>query len=352
MRQASRTPRALLRAVALLAAFAGGAGVAAGGAGPAGRIVASGGTCRFLLAAGEEMALALPEGAEIAAVAAVEDGWIAAGTRAVAGRSELFLLRGDQAAATPLPAPAGAGRMRSDPVPLVSGGALTALAWLEGAEERSLAVRFARWEEDGWGPARTVAAPGPGTQIALAAEALADGSWLLAWSRYDGTDDEVVWSRSRGPDGEAWTPPRRLASDNAVPDITPALLATPGGALAAWSRYDGEHYRVVTAAFDGRAWSEPRVAGPAGSLYPTWEAAAGATPAVLARTAVPRGWVLLELDAAGRPRRAAAVAASGTERPAVEAGGDEVTFRWLGSGEKTEDQVGKKQVTVPWAKLP
>ncbi|HEX5760898.1 MAG TPA: hypothetical protein VF121_17045, partial [Thermoanaerobaculia bacterium] len=146
-------------------------------------------------------------------------------------------------------------------------GELAGLAWLEGADGRSLAVRFARWDGERWARPRTVAAPGPGSQTALAAARLADASWLLAWSRFDGADDEVVWSRSAGPEGESWSAPRRIAQDNAVPDVTPALTAVAGGgAVAAWSRYDGEDYRVVTARFDGRGWSAPRAVGPAGSF--------------------------------------------------------------------------------------
>jgi hypothetical protein len=315
------------------------------------RLVTTGGAAELELAGGERVAVALPAGGELSTVAAVEAGWVAAGTRRTENGTELVLAAGDGEGFSFLPLPLGRDvRLRQDPVPLVADAELAGLTWLEGEDERSLAVRFARWEREKWGAARTVVAAGPGTQIALSAAALADGSWLLAWSRFDGEDDEVVWSRSRGVEGEAWSAPRRIAADNAVPDITPALLATSGGVLAAWSRYDGEHYRVVTAAFDGRKWSAPRTAGPAGSLYPTWEAAGGAALVLLTRTAVPRGWMAVEVDGSGRALRTAAVAVSGTERPAVEAAGDEATFRWLGSG--GEDQVEREQVTVPWARVP
>jgi hypothetical protein len=227
-------------------------------------------------------------------------------------------------------------------MPLVAGGELAGLAWLEGSDLRSLAVRVARWDGDHWTAPLTVAAPGPGSQIALTAATLSDGSWLLAWSRYDGADDEIVWTRSRGPEADSWTPPRRIAADNRVPDITPALLATPGGALAAWSRYDGENYRLVTARFDGRTWSAPRTVGPAGSVDPTWEGTAGGNSLLLARTAAPRGWLALEMDASGRPLRSAAVKAAGAERPAVDLSPDGATFHWPSS----EDQV-----RVSWTKL-
>ncbi len=227
---------------------------------------------------------------ELTALAEVREGRIAAGTRRENGGTELVLFAEESGRISSLPAPGGrTGRARHDPRLLVANGELAALAWLEGRDLRSLAVRFARWDGEGWEAPRTVAAPGPGSQMALAGTRLADGSWLLAWSRYDGGDDEVVWSRSAGPDGASWSAPRRIAADNAVPDITPALSAAPGGAVAAWSRYDGEDYRVVTARFDGRRWSAPRVVGPAGSLEPRWERSASDEPALVVRTVLPRG---------------------------------------------------------------
>jgi hypothetical protein len=228
---------------------------------------------------------------EVTALAEVREGRLAAGTRRENGGTELALFAEVAGRISSLPAPGGrTGKLRHDPQLLVANGELAGLAWLEGRDLRSLAVRFARWDGEGWERPRTVAAPGPGSQLALAAARLADGSWLLAWSRYDGGDDEVVWSRSADPDGVSWSPPRRLAADNAVPDVTPALAAAPGGgAVAAWSRYDGEDYRVVTARFDGRRWSAPRVVGPAGSLEPSWERAASGEPALVVRTVLPRG---------------------------------------------------------------
>jgi len=286
---------------------------------------------------------AAAQGHAVSAVITLDGGWLAAGTQNVASGTELLLVRGDGDTVTSLPVPSGrSGPLRASPVPLIAGGELAALAWLEGSDLRSLAVRFARWDGERWTAPHTVAAPGPGSQVALTAAPLSDGSWLLAWSRYDGTDDEIVWTRSRGPEADSWTPPRRIVADNRVPDITPALLATPDGALAAWARYDGENYRLVTAHFDGRTWSPPRTVGPAGSVDPTWEDTAGENSLLLARTAVPRGWLALETDTLGLPRRSAAVKAASAERPAVDLSPDGATFRWPSS----EDQV-----RVPWTKL-
>jgi hypothetical protein len=194
-------------------------------------------------------------------------------------------------------------------------------------------VRFARWDGARWLRPVTVSPPGPGSQIALAAAALADGTLLLAWSAFDGGDDEVLWSAW---DGAAWSPPARLAPDNAVPDITPARVAVGGGALAAWSRFDGTTYEVVVARFADGRWSAPAAVAPGGSLYPTFEPAqpgqAAAAPRLLVRTAAPRGWMLVELDGDGRPQRSAFVAAAEGERPVVgdSTAAGEATLAWPG----------------------
>ncbi len=320
----------------------------AGAEGPL-RVFGSGRAARFELPGGEQVEIELAPGSAIAAAASLRQGWLAAGTRRTEGGGELLLLAGDGQAVSALPVPAGpSGALRHGPVPLVAGGDLAGLAWLEGRDAGSLAVRFAGWDGARWGTPRTVAAPGPGSQVALSAAGLPDGSWLLAWARFDGGDDEIVWSRSRGPAGESWTPPRRIAADNAVPDVTPALLPTRTGVLAAWSRYDGEHYRVVTARFDGRSWSPPRTAGPPGSLDPSWETSEAAPPTLLARTAAPRGWLAIDLDAAGRAIRSAAIAAGGADRPLLEMADATVTFRWPGLGDDQEED----QVRVPWTRRP
>src|SRR5918996_10161 len=140
------------------------------------------------------------------------------------------------------------------------------------------------------------AAPrGRGTHPPRPPPRLSDGSWLLAWSAFDGHDDEIVWTR--GKNG-AWSRPRRVTADNAWPDTTPALTVTGNGALLAWSRYDGNDYRIVI------------------SLY---------------RTAVPQGWEALAVDTAGRPLRRALVQADRKARPQILATSEGVTFRWPGS---------------------
>jgi hypothetical protein len=87
------------------------------------------------------------------------------------------------------------------------------------------------------------------------------------WSAFDGNDDDLVW-RQRRPDGN-WSG-GRVSPDNRVPDITPRLLVTREGAAVAWSRYDGNVYRVRTARFEQGEWLGESWAAAPDSLYPEW----------------------------------------------------------------------------------
>jgi len=294
------------------------------------------GGARLELPSGELVSLALPPGARLDAAAPLAGGWIAAGTAPIAGAvggtagtagaagdgRELLLLAGGMAggaggAGAPggqaggrhaaaaaasrtvtLPPPAGRiGKLLAEPLPLVAGGRLAGLAWLEGNDPRALGVRYATWNGAGWSAPRTVSAPGQGSQVALAACRLADGSWLLAWSAFDGTADEIVWSQRTGA---SWLPVRRLSEPNRVPDITPALTATAGGgALIAWSRYDGQGYQLRMARFEHGEWANEHVAGPSGSLYPAFLGTAD-RPRLLYLEAAARSWSVLDMDAAGK----------------------------------------------------
>jgi len=244
------------------------------------------------------------------------------------GRRRLFLRRGNGEKALPLPEPPGQeGKERRGAVLLVDGGGrLAGLAWLEGDGLRSLAVRAAAWNGRRWQAPSWVSRPGPGSQIALSGAVLADGSWLLAWSKFDGQDDEIVWSR-RGTGG-TWSPVRSLSKDNAVPDITPAVTASKGGALISWSRYDGNQYRLMLARFAEGKWRDERPIGPPGSLYPSFSTSENGAALLYLEAAKPRAWAVLELDAAGRVRARASVP-SALERPVVApSAAGEVILRW------------------------
>lgn len=297
-------------------------------------LVSASGGARLELASGERVPVELPQGAALEATASLEIGWLAAGTRPVSQDSrerDLLLILGNGQTVSSLPIPQGrTAAIRQEPLPLVEDGRLAGLVWLEGNDRQSFGVKTATWNGAGWGEPKTIAPPGPGSQLALAAARLQDGSWLLAWSAYDGKDDEIVWTR--GQDG-AWSRPQRAAVDNPVPDITPALAAVGRGALLAWSRYEDGEYRVVVSHFQGGKWSRPEAAGPAGSLYPTLEPSPEGAARMLFRTAAPRGWSVIDLDAAGRAGRIASLAAEESARPVIsETSKGTVSFRWPASG--------------------
>ena len=279
-----------------------------------------------VITAAGEVALPLGSGETLTQVAGGADGWFAAGVQTAVDhgleRARLSLWRGAASSADALPVPATTGRWLGSPCAVTrvaagaGGGDLVGLAWLEGGDPEAAAVRWSAWNGAGWGETVTVSAAGPGSQLGLGASRLDDGRVLLVWSRYDGEDDEIYWSL-----GEAgrFSQPVRLEADDRVPDMTPAVTAVPGGALAAWSAFDraAGQYRVMSARFDGAAWGAAEPLGPVGSLYPSFEPSTAARPLVLYRTAAPRGWQLVELDTAGRATRRASAAAVAPERPSA-----------------------------------
>ena len=289
-----------------------------------------------LARAGERgVALELPEGAAPTAVAALAEGWAVAGTRPDGGGgTRLFLVVGFAGRPRPLaPPPGWDGAVRRDPVLLVDDGRLAGAAWLEGDATGRLGVRAAAFDGERWGAPEPVAPPGPGSQLALAGAVLDDGSWLLAWSAFDGGDDEIVWAQRLGG---SWLPAARLGADNAVPDITPALAATAGGgAVAAWSRYDGREYRLRTARFERGEWRLEEWAGSAGSLFPSF-AGTREKPWLLYRDARAAGWAVAEVAPAGEERTLPArrlAADTPSERPAVIAEDGAPLLVWPAAGD-------------------
>jgi hypothetical protein len=292
-------------------------------------LVPSEDSARLELPGGRSLGLDLPDRTTLSSLALLDAGW---GNWAVSGSApnakggrSLVLFRGNDKRSQPLAEPPGQeGFIRLSPVLLMDGGRLAGLAWLEGDDLGSLSVRAAAWTGQRWGSIQQVSHPGPGSQLALAGAVLGDGSWLLAWSAFDGTADEIVWSRRVG---ESWLPVSRLSNPNAVPDITPALTATPGGgALIAWSRYDGQGYQLRMARFDRGGWKDERAAAPSGSLYPSFLGSR-----LLYMEAEPRAWSVLDLDSEGRIKAKASVPSnpSSLGRPVLGFSGNEVRMRWL-----------------------
>jgi hypothetical protein len=295
-------------------------------------LIPQGTSARLELPGGGTLSLSLPERAEVSSLAATDGGWVAAGSFPdAAGRQRLFLRTGDDKSFRELPEPPGqASSQRRGPVLLVDGGRLAGLAWLEGDGIRSLAVRAAAWNGKTWQTPQVVSHPGPGSQLALTGAVLAGGSWLLAWSAFDGTADEIVWSERVG---SSWLPVSRLSAPNKVPDITPTLTATAGGgALIAWSRFDGQGYQMRMARFEHGTWLDEHVAGPSGSLYPAFLGASD-RPRLLYLEAAGRIWSVLDMDAEGKVQTKASLASPSRSlsRPVVDsmpAGSGSVRLRW------------------------
>jgi|CXWL01.1.fsa_nt_gi hypothetical protein len=283
------------------------------------------------LADGCRVSPELPAGAEVRRAALLADRWQLVGTQVEGSQRRLLLLQGrcgpggqERAAAGPR-IPAG---VSVDGPELLADREPRALAWLQGNDPSRLAVMASEWlGDDRWQAPVEVAAPAAGSQLALSGAVLDDASHsrLLVWSRFDGHDDEIVWSTSTG--GAAWSAPLPVASDNAVPDISPSLLAVDGGALLVWSRYDGNDYRVVVSRWQDGHFSPPRTIGPRGSVFPTL-ATDGRQVSLLYRTAAPGGWGAASLGVSGDVLRRAAVESARQERPVLGTDDAGIALRW------------------------
>ena len=289
--------------------------------------------------------VALPAGLLAYRFDETAEGWLVTGSIAVGASTELVVAVGGSGGVEVLPPPQERfGRERANPVAFLEDGFLRGLAWIEGDRQEELVVMAAEWLGDRWGPVEVVSPQGPGAQMALSGAVLADGDWLVVWSGYDGEDDEIFWGR-RGTDG--WAAPRRLNEDNAVPDITPTVIATRSGALAAWSVYDGEDYRLRLARLEEGRWSQDAVSGARGSLFPQ---ALRTTEGifVLHSTVVPEGWVIVEFDEDGVLLRRLYSDVASAQRPVVLPRiGDTPQLTWPAGADGLRRQSGR---LIPMAK--
>lgn len=316
-------------------------------------LVAVGEDLHTLSAGGEAASDGLPAGLRLRRVRPLRSGWVATGRSQGAAGEELVVLRRRAGALERLPAPsAPETAYQSWGVPLVADGRLIGLAWLEGDEQSAMSVRVARWSDGEWREHETVATPTDGTQTALDGAVLTDGSWLLVWSAFDGTDDEIQWSLLAH---DGWTTPAVLHAANDVPDIVPAVVASGSGALAAWSRFDGADYRLRLAHFSGAVWSERNWTADPGSLFPLF-LTVGAETTLLFRAEVPERWWLAELDPDGGLGRTASLASERLDRPLVRLSATGVLFAWPRRGGDAERADGapieRESVDVPWDPQP
>ncbi len=290
--------------------------------------------------------LDLPEGAHLFSVRLLSDEWLATGIRPEGRDQDLLLLLGGADGVNPLPPPGDrAHPIRTGATAVAEGGHLVGLIWLEGDDYQSFAVRGAARTGQGWSTPETISPPGPGSQMAPTAVVLPDGSWLVAWSAFDGRDTEILWSRRTGG---TWSFPAQLSPENELPDVTPSLVAAGGGALVAWSSFDGRHYRVRLARFEGDDWRQTEFEGEPGSTAPRLgERPGGAW--LLYRTTAPDSWTLLDVDRMGIARRRARADSGDPRRPLVELGeGLEARFRWT----PREGEEGFQELRSDWAQIP
>ncbi len=321
---------------------------AARGTVPAVSLVSGVQSLRVAAVSGAELELPLAAGVRFRSVKSAEGGCIAAGVR---NDSALLLIHADLLGRADSPesltwgeperlvTPTPGGHYVSEPTPLVEDGSLEGLLWLAGDGPRTTQVLYSEFQGDHWGPTEVVAPPGEGSQIALAATALGDGSFLALWSAFDGSDDEIVWSRY---EDRSWSEPRPVAKDNWVPDITPAVTVLGGRPVAVWSRYESGGYRLVMSHFDDGAWSTPEPFAPIGSLFPRFDPAAdGSGSLMIYRDARSGVWKVLRLDENLRTTARASIETGGSAEPAV-----------LDAGPGGLDVVpgpDRPRETVPWS---
>jgi hypothetical protein len=119
---------------------------------------------------------------------------------------------------------------------------------------------------------------------------------VLVWSRFDGEDDEIMWSRL---EADGWSRARRVGADDAVPDITPALGVVGGELTLAWSEWDGEAYRLRLARLEGDDWAVIAELPEKGAFAPQFEAA----DVVSYRDGEGQRWIARELASDGATKQ-------------------------------------------------
>jgi hypothetical protein len=232
-----------------------------------------------------------------------------------------------------------AGDVAFLPTPVVGAGGLEALLWIEGKNHQSGALKVALFSGGAFASPGIISPAGPGTQTALQALRLHDGTWLAVWSAFDGKDDEIMWSRGSV---HGWSPAKSLTG-NAVPDITPALRLTPGGAVAVWSFYDGNDYRLKSATFSEWTWTDGEVFGGKGASMPAFAETEGFT--LTFRQVEPQAWKVAELDDQGKVKRQASLPTATRRPPTIVAiDNTAVTIEWSMS----DASPTPVEIVVPW----
>lgn len=274
--------------------------------------------------AGKKRRLPVRRDELLSTLAEVDGGWIAAG--ASTHRNDLVVISIAGSSIERLDTPPGRGSdFRLRPRVLNNEGAGPALAWLEGPDLKSLSIRISNLLPSGWTEIASMPRRLRGGQTGLSVAPLADGSYLLVWAEFDGSDDDLMYARLIG---QTVTPPKRVGPDNQVPDVMPSVIDVPGGALLAWSQLDNGDYRIKIRRFEGTSWGSARTHGPPGALRPELRLQGNALH-LLYREAWPRRWAVEEIRPSGRAERRASVALESLHPPVVESVDNEnVVLRW------------------------
>lgn len=243
--------------------------------------------------------VALPGEMSPRTLVATAEGWVAAGVRSERGdRTRLLIVRGDAGETDALRPPPATRLLQESPALLAESGELSGVVWLEGNDPSRMGVRAAEWRSGRFQGAVWLSRPGSRSKLGVRATVLDDGGWLAVWSEVVDGNDEIVFSWRTGT---TWSPPRRVHARNRVPDITPAVTAIEGGALAAWSRFDGERYGLRVARFEKGVWREERWEDGDG-LFPSFVAAGdtgSSEPALLFERGEDLSWQLRPVAASG-----------------------------------------------------
>ncbi|MFQ5528027.1 MAG: hypothetical protein ACE5GX_17440 [Thermoanaerobaculia bacterium] len=269
------------------------------------------GSARIWRSGAEPESLALGRHHKPRFAVAAEGGVVIAGDDQ--GSGDLFFLYHRNGSTAELPTlPFQTEPLRTAPVLLTDGDRMEGVVWLEGTGQDDFSIRASIWNGSSWEHIEIVSPATGRAQLALASTVLDDGTWLVLWAGYDGTDDDIFWSRR--VDGE-WTSARRVHADNGVPDVLPTVIAHGDTAHAAWSFFDGADYRVRTARWNGSRWTTGETLDGRGTVKPELETRDGRS-FVSYRSVEPEVWNLVELDRSGNTRARAFVEPY-EERPLV-----------------------------------
>ncbi len=288
------------------------------------------GRATLVRSSGQRLRLPLRAAETLEALVEFDGGWAVGGVRVDDARRELVVIVDGAAGVERLPpVPEPVGELRVRPVPLADADGFAGLAWLEGDHPGAYEVRVSEWSGAAWSPPETVSPARRGGQAGLAGTVLEDGRRLLVWSASDGGPSDLFWSLG---DRGRWTPAERLAAPDRVPDLSPALLRVPGGALLVWSRRGADGYRLQTARWSG-GWSAARSLGEGPGWWPQF-AELGEGRFLVHRWR--SGWAAVELDAAGGELRRAEVVSERPEPPVLSSRGGGWSLRWQRRGRPAE----------------